>query len=144
MTLDELYRMADEDNISVDAFKLNKREALSFMENDGTCYIAIDPFQLKSPLDEKMKLGHEMGHCGSGSFYNRWATRDVRKKHENQADKWAIQNFISSDELDEAVAEGYAEMWELAEKFEVSLEFMEKAVCWYTYGNLDVEGQMRF
>lgn len=43
MDLMGLYRIADENNIAVDCFELKKREALSVMDNDGTCYIAIDP-----------------------------------------------------------------------------------------------------
>ena len=38
-----------------------------------------------------MKLAHELGHCCTGSFYNQWATADCRRRHENVADKWAIQ-----------------------------------------------------
>ena len=45
MDLMGLYRIADENNIAVDCFELKKREALSVMDNDGTCYIAIDPLK---------------------------------------------------------------------------------------------------
>ena len=91
-----------------------------------------------------MHLAHELGHCVTGSFYNRYAALDVRRRHENRADKWAVKKLLTAEALDEAVAEGYTEMWELAERFGVTQEFMEKAVCWYTYGNLDVEEYMRF
>lgn len=134
-----LYCIADENDITVDCFELKKREALSVMDDDGICYIAIDPLKLDSELDEKMKLGHELGHSVTGSFYNEFATCDVRRKHENCADKWAISVFISAEELDEAVAEGHTEIWDLAEYFGVTEDFMRKAVCWYTYGNLATE-----
>ena len=99
-------------------------------------YIAIDPFKLTSTLDEKMKLGHELGHCMTGSFYNKYTACDIRRKHENHADKWAINEFVSEQELDDAIAVGHTEMWDLAEYFGVSEDFMRKTVCWYTYGNL--------
>lgn len=67
---------------------------------------------------------------------------DVRQKHENRADKWAIKQLIPKDKLDQAVAEGYTDLWQLAEYFEVSEEFMKKAICWYKFGNLDVEEYM--
>lgn len=81
MDLMGLYRLAEDNDIAVDCFELKKREALSVMDSDGTCYIAIDPFKLASELDEKMKLGHELGHSVTGSFYNEYATCDVRRKH---------------------------------------------------------------
>lgn len=142
--LAELYRLAEEQNIAVDRFALKKREALSFMDLDGSCYIALDPDKLKGELDEKMKMAHEMGHCFTGSFYNEYATCDVRRKHENRADKWAIQKFLSENDLDDAVASGYTDYWSLAEHFGVTEEFMRKAVCWYVHGNLAVEAYMSF
>lgn len=42
-------------------------------------------------------------------------------------------------DLDEAVAEGHTELWDLAEYFGVTEDFVKKAVCWYTYGNLATE-----
>lgn len=139
MDLMGLYRIAEENNVAVDCFELQKREALSVMDNDGSCHIAIDPFKLTSTLDEKIKLGHELGHCMTGSFYNRYATCDIRKKHEHRADKWAIEEMIPVCALDEAIADGHTEMWDLADYFRVTEDFMRKAVCWYTYGNLSTE-----
>ena len=86
-----------------------------------------------------MHLSHELGHCKTGAFYNIWAARDVRRKHEHRADKWAIQRLIPEEELDQAVAEGCTDIWSLAEHFSVTEEFMRKAVCWYTHGNLATE-----
>lgn len=135
----ELYEIAAREHICIDSFDLGKREALSFMDSDGECSIAIDQRRIHSSLDEKMKLAHELGHCCTGSFYNQWATADCRRRHENVADKWAIQRFLSENDLDDAVANGFTEIWQLAEFFDVSEEFMKKAVCLYTYGNLAVE-----
>ena len=50
-----------------------------------------------------------------------------------------VKRALSEDELDKAIAEGYTEMWDLAEHFGVTEDFMRKVVCWYTYGNLDVD-----
>lgn len=137
--LSRLYHIADQEHIEVDCFDLGKREALSLMDESGSCFIAIDPFQLLSTQDETLKLAHELGHCVTGSFYNIHASLDCRQKHENTADKWAVQQLIPSDALDQAVAEGYTEIWELAEHFDVTEEFMRKAVCLHVHGNVAVE-----
>lgn len=135
----DLYQTAEEKSIMVDFFTLNKREALSIMDEEKMCYIAIDPSQLKDTSDETTKLAHELGHCCTGSFYNHYAACDIRQKHEIRADKWAIQCMISEEELDNAVADGYIEIWSLAEHFGVTEDFMKKAVCWYVYGNVNTE-----
>lgn len=135
-TLQELYSLAAELNIAVDYFPMRKREALAIMDCDGSCAIAIDPHKLQSESDERNKLGHEMGHCCTGAFYNEHSLYDCRQRHENRADKWAIETLIPVEELDDAVAKGCTEIWELAEYFQVSEDFMRKAVCLYTHGNL--------
>lgn len=135
----ELYRMADQQNIAIHLFPLGKREALSFMELTGECYIAIDPRKLTSEADERNKLAHELGHCCTGAFYNRYSPYDCRKRQENRADKWAIQKLIPSDDLDEAIALGCTELWQLAEHFGVSEDFIRKAVCYHVHGNLATE-----
>lgn len=135
-SLQELYRIAQQNKVVVDDFRLRKREALSVMDSDGACFIAIDTAQIKSESDERNKLAHELGHCLTGSFYNEYSRFDCRQRYENTADKWAISQIIPVEELDEAIASGYTELWELAERFDVPEEFIRKAVCLYVYGNV--------
>ena len=134
-TLQEIYHIAHKENIVVDRFALHSREALSIMDEDGNCYIAIDPVKISSEADERTKMSHELGHCITGAFYNRYSNYDCRQRHENKADKWAILKLIPVDALDEAVALGLTEFWELADYFGVTEQFMKKAVCLYVNGN---------
>ncbi|WP_418779308.1 ImmA/IrrE family metallo-endopeptidase [Intestinimonas sp.] len=135
----ELYEFAENHNIDVDWVPLTASKSLSMPFPDGSYGIAVDPWKMDTLEIETVLLSHELGHCMTGSFYNKYATCDVRRKHENRADKWAIQNLISEEELDDAVADGYADIWSLAEHFNVTEDFMRKAVCWYTHGNLATE-----
>lgn len=134
--LPELYDYAVKRGIGVYWFDLDATESLSYMEEDKRCYIAMDPWCLRTLAEEKTKLAHELGHCETGSFYNRYAKLDLRQKHENRADKWAIRQLVPEDALDQAVADGYTDLPSLAEHFCVTVPFMRKAVCWYTHGNL--------
>lgn len=105
---------------------------------DDLYAIAINRSAL-DPGEDKTVLFHELGHCETDSFYNEAFPLDVREKHENRADKWAIKKLVPKNELDDAIAEGCKEYWQLAERFGVTVDFIRKAVCWYTYGNLAVE-----
>ncbi len=134
-----LYQIADVEHIEVDCFELNKRESLSLMDEEGHRYIAVDPNKLCSVLDEKMKIAHELGHCITNSFYNQRATFDIRQKHENRADKWAIRQLVPKSAFFRALGNGYTEICQLAEYFNVTEDFMRKAYCYYMHGNLAVE-----
>ena len=138
-TLKQIYHTAEQQNIVIDRFTLSSREALSLMDEDGACFIAIDPGKIRSEADERTKLSHELGHCITGAFYNKYSNFDCRQKHENRADKWAVLDLISADALDDAVAAGHTEIWELAEFFGVTEPFMRKALCYHVHGNLATE-----
>lgn len=137
--MQSLYHIAHQENIAVDRFALSSREALSIMAEDGSCFVAIDPDKLQGETDERSKLAHELGHCITGAFYNQYSDYDCRQRHENRADKWAVTQLIPVDELDEAIAAGYTEIWDLADHFGVTEDLARKAVCYYVHGNLATE-----
>lgn len=134
----DLYAYAERRNIDVDWIPMRRAMSLSVPLGDRYA-IALDPWKLGSLAQETVCLAHELGHCETGSFYNQYAALDVRQRHENRADKWAIQHLIPVEELDEAVAEGCEDIPALSEHFCVTEDLMRKAVCWYTHGNLAVE-----
>ena len=139
MEINALYDFANQQNIEVISFPMTEIDSMSLMTEGGACYIGMDPRIQNGGPQERVHLSHELGHCITGSFYNRYAAIDHRQKHENKADKWAIQNLIPVEELDDAVANGYTELWELAERFGVTEEFARKAVCYYVHGNVATE-----
>lgn len=131
-----LYDMARQQNIEVIQYPMHENGSMSIMLEDGSCYIGIDESVQDGGVQERVHLSHELGHCITGSFYNIYAAIDHRQRHENRADKWAISHLVPVDDLDEAVAEGCCEIWELAERFGVTEQFMKKAVCYYVHGNI--------
>lgn len=134
----DLYAYAERRNIDVDWIPMWRATSLSVPLGDRYA-IALDPWKLGSLAQETVCLAHELGHCETGSFYNQYAALDVRQRHENRADKWAIQHLIPVEELDEAVADGCEDIPALSEHFCVTEDLMRKAVCWYTHGNLAAE-----
>ena len=139
MELKQLYDLAKEQNIPVLTYPMAHNGSMSVMLPDGRCYVGMDESARDGGIQERVHLGHELGHCVTGSFYNIHAAVDSRRRHENRADKWAVLQLIPVDDLDDAVAQGCTELWELAERFGVTEEFVKKAVCWYVHGNLATE-----
>ncbi len=135
----DLYNDAEQRGIDVDWVPMMRASSLSVPLPGNAYAIAINPWKMDSVARETVCLAHELGHCVTGSFYNPYAKIDIRKKHENRADKWAIQRIIPVDDLDEAVGEGCEDLPSLADHFGVTEDFMRKAVCWYIHGNLAEE-----
>ena len=139
MQTSDLYALARQQNIEVLSYPMPGNESMSVMLEDGRCFVGMDDSVRDGGVQERVHLSHELGHCVTGSFYNIYAAIDHRQRHENRANKWAIQALIPVEALDDAIAGGCTEYWELAEKFGVTESFVRKAVCYYVHGNLATE-----
>ena len=139
MQIRNLHEFAKQQNIEVLSYPMPENGSMSVMLEDGKCVIGMDESVLDGGIQERVHLSHELGHCVTGSFYNIYAAVDHRQRHENRANKWAIQALVPVEELDNAIAEGCTEVWELAERFQVTKDFIRRAVCFYVHGNLAEE-----
>ena len=138
MELFRLYDLAGRNQIPVFRRSLPLCKSMS-VQVGGSCAIAMDPTVCDTGSVERTHLSHELGHCLTGSFYNQYSHHDLRRRHENRADKWAICELIPAYKLDEAIADGHTEMCDLAEHFGVTEDFMRKAVTYHVHGNLATE-----
>lgn len=129
--LTALYALACGQGISVYRFPLPETGSLSIQDEAGRCSIGLDESAMETSAEQTVHLAHEVGHCLTGSFYNRYAPCDLRQKHENRADRWAIRRLIDPARLYDALAAGITEPWELAEQFDVTESFMRKALRYY-------------
>lgn len=132
MTVEDLYSMAEEEQIGIYAFDLGDMPALSVQHEDWSCDIALDLNEIECTATETELLSHEMGHCMTCSFYNRYCPYDVRQRHENRADRWAILHVLPFSEMRAAMRAGYRTAWELADYFSVTEDMIRKAYEYYT------------
>ena len=109
------------------------------IEQDGKYGVFMDFDNIHTEAEELVVVAHEGGHISTGSTHKVNSPYDLVEKHEHKANKWAVQQLVPEEALDEAVAAGNTELWQLAEYFGVTEEFMRMAVCWYVHGNLASE-----
>lgn len=117
----------------------NTKAATIHLNASNTWGIFTDSQRYETRAEEKSVLLHESGHYATGATHELSSPFDLVEKHEYSADKWAVVRALSVEELDEAIALGYDELWSLAEHFDITEDLMRKAVCWYTHGNLAVD-----
>ena len=142
--LDKLYQwLSDEGVFLFDRQLPFSREGTKSttvkLNGHNTWGIFLDKGRIETEAEENTVLLHESGHYSTGTTHEVCSPWDLVEKHEHKAWKWAIRRSISKDQLDEAVAAGYSELWELADFFGVTEDFMRKAVCLYVHGNLNSE-----
>lgn len=100
----------------------------SICSMDG--YIGIDARTMTS-TEECTTLMHENGHFISGAFYLPYSKYIIKEQAEYKADKAAILKYIPKDEISACTDNGNTELWQLAEHFNVTEDFMLKAILYY-------------
>ena len=141
--LTELYERFESDGVFVFdrqlPFSNEQSKAVTIRINDsGTTGVFLDRGRIETSAEEAVTLLHESGHCATGTTHSIVSPFDLVEKHEYKADKWAVQDAVSKEELNAARSAGYLEIYELAEYFNLTEAFIRKVVCWYDHGNLDV------
>ena len=134
-SLNQLYEHAEHGNIFVYFDNISFTKALTIKDKENF-NIAMDYNSISCEFEEKTVLMHELAHIATGAFYKNSNDIHYKRKMENKADKWLIKIMIPDTELQKAIAHGFTEPWELAELFEVTEDFIKKAMFFYQNGHL--------
>ena len=127
----DLYQIAEQSNIGVFNFPMPETQSMSAVLPDGYMAIGIDDKAMTTTAEERVHLAHEIGHCKTGSFYNKFSKLDVREKHERRANIYAVQYLMPLDEIMDAYRNGCREIWDMAEHFGVTEDFAKFALIYY-------------
>lgn len=127
MTLDQLYKRAYMEGLEIDNVHMRELRAIAFPEG----WIAIDYRKFDSETELKCILAHEIGHCETGSFYNVYSPYCLKAQCEHQANKRAAMILMPYRDVVEAIRMGYATIEELADYFEVTIEFAKMSMSIY-------------
>lgn len=126
MTLAEVYRYAEDHDISIHDFRFQKILAMAVPG-----HVAIDYTKLSGERQEKSVLMHEISHNETGTFYGFQLPLESKERLEYRARKWAWLRLIPPEELKQAIASGCTEVWDLAEYFDLPEEQVAEAATYY-------------
>lgn len=125
-----LYSQLEKDGVAVFDYPVEIDDAMTICMNDQYA-IFIDINQFQSAAEELSALAHEYGHCATGATHAVSSPLDLIEKHEYKADKFASHNLLAPSAMKQAIDDGYTEVWQLAEQFDVTEEFVQRAVYIY-------------
>lgn len=138
---DYLLKLAEEANCIVTTKKT--RACSSFIiEIDETHYINIDPQKFETDAQKRVALGHEIGHCLSGTTYSIHRNSLYRNSAEYRANFSAAKILVPIQKLLSCIKNGIHECYDLAEFFSVTQDFME--IVLYIYKNKGLLNEVLF
>ena len=109
--LNQLNQYAIQHNIDVDFFSMRAIKALSI---PGA--IALNPLMIHTMPELIDAYSHELGHHETGSFYKIDSKYETRQRMEEKA------TLLAAFEM------GYTEIWQLAEYFNVTEDFIKNTI----------------
>lgn len=124
--MNDLYSIAEKGKISIYNFKMKKAKAVS---TPGA--IGIDESKMQNHSEFNVCLAHELGHQFKNAFYDISSTFETRERQEMRATRWAVNELVPVNELLIAFKSGHTEVYDLAEYFNVTEEFIRNAFYIY-------------
>lgn len=127
-----LYALAADAGIEVihEDIPVKSIKALYCEDQAGSATIVMDKSLCSTPTLERCVLAEELGHYytaqGAHVIKLRKFERDRAqiRRNEHQAVRWAVKKLIPLDEFLDAFTNGIEDVWELAEHFDVTEDYI--------------------
>ena len=131
MNNDKVYQKIQDNNIAIMHFGLPNTKSVS-VEVDGSYGIFINRKEIKNSDEEFIVATHEYGHCMTGSTHPLYSPLDIISKHEYQADRKAVLDFLPINRIKSAIKSGCRSAYEFSEYLDMPEQFIIKAFQHYT------------
>lgn len=139
MDLNKLYDIAEKENIKVYDWNIEDCSGI-YLNYDKINAVALNYDEFGTYIEEKCTLAEELGHYYMDATYSLSSSLETKSRQEYRAKKWAYTTLIPFADFKNALKKGITKIYELAEYFDVTVEFMQNCITFYTnkYGYITI------
>lgn len=102
---------------------------------DGDWYaIFLDFGKIQSTRALKGVCIHEIGHAATGALHKVNSPYETVERSEYRANRWSAEQYLTEQDFRDAFTDGYTELWQLSEYFDLPESDVFKAYCYWTEG----------
>ena len=99
---------------------------------DGEFYaVFLDFTQIRSTRLLRGVCFHELGHVATGALHKVDSPYELVERSEYRATRWTAENHLTEDAFRTAFQEGYTELWQLAEYFDLPEACVKAALTYW-------------
>lgn len=102
------------------------------MRQDASYAVFLDFAKVQSTRQLKGICYHEMGHVATGALHKVSSPYETVERSEHRANRWAAEHYLTVEDFRSAFADGYIELWELAEYFDLPEDDIKNALHYWT------------
>ncbi len=100
---------------------------------DGSYYaVFLDFTQIRSTRLLRGVCYHELGHAATGALHKIDSPFELVERNEYRANRWSAQQYLTQEAFREAFANGYTELWQLAEYFDLPEADIQSALTYWS------------
>lgn len=125
-----VYQDIEKLGIPVIIGTLDAEGSIAVKIDDDIRFIVLDK-RIQSEKAEKVQLTHELGHHQTDTIYHESDNLSEKSRCEYRANKWAVHRLLPYEDMKAAMEKGIIEIWELAEYFDVTEDFIQ--LCFRHY-----------
>ena len=127
----DFYRYCRANDVTVIPYSGCPQAAATIRDN-GQYGVFLDFTKIKSTRLLRGICCHELGHLATGALHKVDSPFELWERSEYRADRWIAENFLTAAAFEEAFSQGYTELWQLAEYFDMPEGDVEKALTYWT------------
>ena len=74
---------------------------------------------------------HELGHVATGALHKVDSPYELVERSEYRATRWGVENYLTEEAFRTAFAEGYTELWQLSDYFDLPERCIADALTYW-------------
>ena len=106
-------------------------QAGATIRDDGNYGVFLDFTKIRSTRLLRGVCIHELGHVATGALHKVDSPYELVERSEYRANRWTTENYLTADAFRRAFADGYRELWQLSEYFDLPEECVLQALTYW-------------
>ncbi len=138
--LSNFYEFCRENQVDVIPFSGSPRPGVTIRDEDSYA-VFLDFSKIHSARLLRGVCYHELGHVATGALHKVDSPYELVERSEYRANRWSAQQYLNEEAFRSAFAEGYTELWQLAEYFDLPESQISSALTyWIERKGIDFTG----
>ncbi len=101
------------------------------IRDEGNYGVFLDFTKIRSTRLLRGVCIHELGHVATGALHKVDSPYELVERSEYRANRWTTENYLTEEAFRRAFADGYRELWQLSEYFDLPEECVLQALTYW-------------
>lgn len=101
------------------------------VREEGCYAVFLDFSKIRSTKLLRGVCFHELGHIATGALHKVDSPYELVERSEYRAARWVAENYLTADAFRNAFAEGFTELWQLSDYFDLPENVIGDALTYW-------------